>query len=136
MWQRILKVLDERKARIANEFQQIDETKRAVELLRAEFEKKMASSDAIGRERIQQLIDETQKVADGMKKEAQHGAQKILENARAMTARELSQAKQELKDEIIDLVLKTTEQVMQEKLTPQEDRKIIETFLNKMDRLS
>jgi len=136
MWQRMLGVLDQRKARIASELQKIDETKKAVELLKAEFEKKMAAADDIGKQRIQQLIDQTQILADEIKKEAQHGSQKILENARIMTMRQFAQAKEELKEDIVDLVLKTTERVMEEKVSPQEDRKIIESLLSKMNNLS
>lgn len=135
MWKRILGVLDERKNRIATELQNIDDVKSTVGKLKADYESKLGSAEAIGKVKIQEAILEGQRVAEEIKKEAQGQAEKIIENARADTRYELARAKEELKDEIVDLVLKTTEHVIQEKLTPQEDRKVVENFLDRLEKM-
>ena len=135
MWKRILGVLDERKNRIATELQNIDDTKGTVEKLKADFETKLASAESIGQVRIQEAVLEGQRVAEDIRKEAQVQAQKIIDDARANTRYELVKAREELKDDIVDLVLKTTEHVIEEKLTPQEDRKIVENFLDRLDKM-
>jgi F-type H+-transporting ATPase subunit b len=135
MWKRILGVLDERKNRIAAELHNIDDVKSTVEKLKADYEAKVGSAEATGKVKIQEAALEGQRVAEEIKKEAQGQAEKIIENARADTRYELARAKEELKDEIVDLVLKTTEHVIQEKLTPQEDRKVVENFLDRLEKM-
>lgn len=134
-WKRFLGLLDERRDRIASEFQKIEEAKRSVEELRADYEARLEAAGAWARAKIQEAVVDGRKVAEDIKKEAQLGAQKILESARSQTRYEIVRAKAELKDEIVDLVLKTTEQVIEEKLTPEGDRKIVEGFLKDLDKM-
>jgi F-type H+-transporting ATPase subunit b len=134
-WKRILGLLDERKARVAGEFRKIEEIKQSVEKLRWDYEAKLHAAGDEARARIQKAVAEGKDAAEGIKKEAQLGAQKILESARAQTRYEIVRAKAELKDEIVDLVLKATEQVIEEKLTPEGDRKIVEGFLKDIEKM-
>jgi len=135
MWKRILDVLDQRKNRIATDLKNIDDTKITVEKLKADYEARLAAAESIGNVKIQEAVVEGRKVAEEIRKGAQSQAQKILDDARANTRYELAKAKEELKDEIVDIVIKTTEHVIEERLTPQEDRKIVENFLDRLDKM-
>ncbi len=135
-WKKFLGVLDDRREKIASEFQKIEETQKSVIQLRQDYEKKIESIEDTARGKIQEAVAEGRKVSEEIKKEAQVGAQMILEDARAQTRYELVRAKEELKDEIVDLVLKTTEQVIEEKLTPDNDRKLVQDFIDKIGKVS
>ena len=135
MWKRILDVLDQRKNRIATDLKNIDDTKITVEKLKADYEARLAAAESIGNVKIQEAVVEGRKVAEEIRKGAQSQAQKILDDARANTRYELAKAKEDLKDEIVDIVIKTTEHVIEERLTPQEDRKIVENFLDRLDKM-
>jgi F-type H+-transporting ATPase subunit b len=135
VWKKVLGVLDERRERMVKDRSLIDETKTQVERLKTEYEAKVATAHLEARARVEEAVKDGKRAAEEIKKEAQLGAHKILESARAQTRHELARAKEALKDEIVDLVLKTTEYVIEEKLTPEEDRKIAQNFLEKIEEM-
>lgn len=134
-WKRLLGLLDERKEKIAGDFRRIEEAKQEAEALRLRYEAKWNEIEAEGKLKIQEVIAEGHRMADDIKKDAQVAAQEILEKAKADMRFEIVKAREALKDDVVDLVLKTTEYVIEEKLTPMDDKKIVEGFLDKLDKM-
>ena len=132
-WKPLLKLLDERKAKIASEFKSIEDTKQAVEKLRLDYQSKLDAAGAEAQARVREAVEEGKRLTEELRKGAYQEAQKIIEHARADIKFELSQARDELKDQIVDLSIKAAETVIQDKLTAEEDRKIVENFLDKLD---
>src|SRR3989338_9782732 len=62
-WKPILKLLDERKKRIASEFDNIEKAKQEMAKLREEYEVKLKEIDLEARKRIQEAIAGGQKMA-------------------------------------------------------------------------
>jgi F-type H+-transporting ATPase subunit b len=133
-WKRILKLLDERKARIASEFKNIEEAKKGVEDLRAEYDGKLNSIDTIAKTRIQEAVDESKIKAIDIIKKANLEAQKTIDSARVDIKYEIRKAKEQLKEEIVDLTISAVEGVIKEKLTEADDKKIVEEFLKDIDK--
>ncbi len=134
-WKKILSVLDQRKERIAAEFKKIEYTKAEVARIRAEYEAKLGGITAAAKLRIQEAVIDGRKIVEDSRKKAYEQAQEIITNAQASVKYELSKAKQELKREIVDLAMNAAENIIQEKLTEEEDRKLVEDFLKRMDDL-
>jgi len=132
-WKKLLKLLDDRRERIASEFKHIEEAKTAIANLKFDYEEKISNIDKEAREKIKIAIQEGKSMAEDIKKEAHQNAQKILETARGDIKYELTQAKEELKEKIINLTIQASEAVIQDKLTEEEDRKIIKSFLDKVE---
>ncbi len=136
VWKKVLGVLDARREGVLRDRAAIDATLAQTGQLKADFEAKMKAVDAEARARVAEAIQEGKKAADEIKKEAQLGAHKILETAREQTRYELARAKEDLMGDVVDLVMKTTEHVIEEKLTPEEDRRIAEDFLRRIEKIS
>jgi F-type H+-transporting ATPase subunit b len=134
VWKKLLGLLDRRKETIASEFKRIEDTKLAAAKLQEELETRLKSIDELSKSRIDDALREGEKLAVEIKKQAHQEAQKIIEDARNYTKYELSKVKESLKDEIIDLVIKATEDVIEEKITEDGDRKIVESFLNRIEK--
>lgn len=134
-WKPLLKLLDERKARIASGLKAIEEAKQDVEKLRVEYQAKLDAAGLEAQQKIKQALEEGKKLTEDLKKGAYQDAEKIIQKARQDIKYELSKAKNELKDKIVDLSLRAAETVIQDKLTEEEDRKIVEDFLNKIDTI-
>jgi F-type H+-transporting ATPase subunit b len=134
-WKNILGLLDERKEKIASEFRNIEETKASVAGLKKDFEEKIKSIDDIRRVKTQEAILEGQRLREELSKSAKEDAEKILEHARSDIRYEIVKAKEEIKNDVVDLVITTTERVLETRLTEGDDKKIIESFLNKVDKL-
>lgn len=133
LWGRLLTVLDARKKKIASELNNIEETKSQLAGIKHDYEQRISSIDEEARRRIQEAVEQGRKLTEEMRKKAHESAQDIIDNARANIKYELSKAKEELKEQIIDLSLKAAENVIQEKLTEEDDRKIVEDFLARID---
>ena len=134
-WKKILKLLDERKEKILGEFKKIEDTKAEISGLKADYEVKLASINEITEKRIEEAVAEGRKITDEVRKEAQLNAQLIINDAKESIKYELSQAKEELKIKIVDLTIRAAENVIQEKLTEEGDKKLVEQFLDKIDEI-
>ncbi len=129
-WKRLLGFLDGRKARISAEFQRIEDSKAEIAALKSEYAEKMSSADNQVNEKIKEAINEGKKISAEIKKDAYLKAQKIIETAKEDIKHELSNAKEELKKDIVDLAMQAAESVIQEKLSEDQDRKLIKNFLD------
>jgi F-type H+-transporting ATPase subunit b len=133
-WKRILKLLDDRKAKIASEFKNIEEAKKGVEDLKAEYDGKLNSIEAIAKVKIQEAVDESKVQAIEIIKKANLEAQKNIDSAKVDIKYEIRKAKEQLKEEIVDLTISAVEGVIKEKLTEADDKKIVEEFLKDIDK--
>jgi F-type H+-transporting ATPase subunit b len=135
LWKRMLTLLDGRKARIAAEFERIEKEKSEAAGVKAEYEAKRAAIGEEGLQIIQQAKENAEKAVAEIRKEAQTQAQGIIERAKSDAQNELIKAKQALKDDMVDMTIKAAEGIIEEKLTEQQDKRIIEDFLRRMDTL-
>lgn len=133
-WKPILSLLDERKNKIASEFKNIEDTKTEMAKLKAEYEARLILIEETAHQKRKEALEEGKRIGAELKAKAEAQAEQIIVSARENIAQELSQAKQELKAQIVDLVLRATESVILEKLTAAHDKKIVEDFLEKIDQ--
>jgi len=134
-WKRILGILDKRREHIAAELKGIEDAKSAIEKTRLEYEAKLASIEETAKEKLHQTLIESKAILEDGRKSAHLQAQEIIESAKKSVKYELTRAKDELKNEIIDLTLKATENLIKEKLTEAGDRKLVKDFLEGLDKI-
>jgi F-type H+-transporting ATPase subunit b len=134
-WNKILKILDDRRNRIASEFKKIEDAKAEILRSKGEYEDKVATIKEEADRIIKEAVSESRKVTDEVRKNACLQAQEIINNAKDNIRHELAAAKEELKEKIVDLTISATEQVIQEKMTEEKDKKIIRNFLEKVEDL-
>lgn len=130
-----MRLLDSRKERIASEFKRIEETKADIEKTRLEYEARLAKIEEKANQIIQDAIAQGREITDEVRKKANLEAQDIIDNARQNVKYELTKAKEELRDSIINLTIKATESVIQEKFTEGDDKKLISNFLDNIDKV-
>jgi F-type H+-transporting ATPase subunit b len=135
VWKKLLGLLDKRKEKIASDLKIIEEAKLDVQKISLEYQAKLSDIDKEANKKIQEAIDETKVILAEARKTAHLQAQEIIDNAKNNIKSELSRAKDELKNEIIDLTIKATENVINERLTEEGDRKLISDFLDGVDKL-
>lgn len=133
VWKKVLKLLDDRKERIAHEFKTIEDTKLELSKLKSDYSDKISTIENTAKIKIQEAVEEGKKITEEIRKKAHEESQDIIEDARANIKYELAKAKEELKNQIIDLTIRATEDVVEEKLTEDSDRKLIGDFLENID---
>jgi F-type H+-transporting ATPase subunit b len=129
LWKKFLQVLDERQKKIASEFQAVGDSRALVASLEAEYRAKIAGIEKEAKAKTEEAIAEGRRIADELRAGAEENSKKLLENTRASIQDELVKAKEELKGDIVDIVIKVTEKVIEEKLTEKTDRRIVEEFV-------
>jgi F-type H+-transporting ATPase subunit b len=133
-WRRILGALDKRRERIAAEFKQIEDARQSVEDLKSDYAEKIGLIGEFAKERIQEAQDDAQKAAEAIKKEANLVAQRAIDSAKLEMRYEIAKAKEELKGQIVDLTIKAAENLVTERLTAQDDKKLVEEFINEIGK--
>jgi F-type H+-transporting ATPase subunit b len=132
-WKKVLKLLDDRKAKIASEFKVLEDARTETERIRLDYEKRLATIDEAARDKIQKAINEGRRIAEEIRENASKDGDKLVENARATIKSDLAKAKEELKNEMVGLVIDTAGKVIQEKLSEEEDKKLVEYFLKETE---
>lgn len=104
----------------------------------AELEKRIAEKMHEARQDADGVIAQAQKEASELMKQAEEktGAkvQKMLSDAEAKIVSDIAKAQDDLKREVVDLVAAAAEAVLQEKLDPEADMKLIERSLAEVSR--
>jgi F-type H+-transporting ATPase subunit b len=133
-WKRILNILQQRRERIAGEFNAIEETKAETARLKREYETRLGEIEQKARESINKAVEEGRNITHEMRKAAYAQAQDIISDARKNIEYELKRAQDEVKDKIVDLAIAAAETVIREKFTEKEDYRIVEDFIKNIDK--
>lgn len=134
-WKKILGVLDQRKQKISSQLGEIENTKLEIATLKSDYESKISNIASQAQEKIDQAVEEAKEVSVQMRKKAHEEAQDIITDARQQVKYEVSKAQEQLKEKIVDIALGAARSVIQEKLTEDGDRKIVEDFIREVEKI-
>ncbi|MCI0531062.1 MAG: F0F1 ATP synthase subunit B [candidate division Zixibacteria bacterium] len=132
-WKPLLLVLEQRKEKIQSEFDQIEAHKHKVQTLTEEYQEKLKGIEAQARTRIQEAVNEGRKISQEIQAEARTQSKEILSKAQGDVEREVAKAKQQLKNDIVNLVISATEKIVQEKLDQEKHKKLIADFVEEAE---
>lgn len=131
-WQPLLQVLEERRQKIQTEFDSIHAQKEEIKQTSLLYEEKLKKIDADARKKIQEAVTEAHKISMKIHGDAQNSAREILQKAKSEIENEIAKAKNQLKDEMVQIVIKTTEKVLQTKLDAPSQKKLIASFVEEI----
>jgi len=130
-WGKLLAFLDERRDRIAKELSDIENAKSQADQLKSRYDQKLKDFDSEKRSFMEEALKESRKIGDVITAKAKEDADKIILHAKASASYEIARAREELKTEIVDIVIKATENLIEEKMTEEQDKKIVGEFIDK-----
>jgi len=90
LWGKFLKVLDDRRDRIASELKAIDDARADVERARIEYETKLSQIEKAAKAKTEEAIAEGRRVAEELRQGAEANAEKLIDNANAAIQDELA----------------------------------------------
>ena len=134
-WKKILGLLDQRREKIRAEFEKIEDAELKVAGMKADYESRLASIQEEADSRIQEAVQQGRKITEEIRKSAREEAQDIITEARKQVEYEVSRSQEQLKDKIVDIALDAARNVIQEKLTEDGDRKIVEDFIKEIENV-
>ncbi len=131
-WSAILKILDERRARIEQDLAQAQQQRTELAALQRELARRLEQIDEEARAKIQQTVLEGRRIAGEIQEEARVAARQILEKANDTIALEVAKAKVTLRDELVDMTIEAVEDVLRQKLDPSTDRALVTRILDEL----
>jgi F-type H+-transporting ATPase subunit b len=134
-WKPLLNLLDERRKKIADEFDQIEMGKAGVAELSASYEAKLKDIDSERRAKLVEAVEEGKKVAGEIKAHAQQEVKQLHDKAKADLQREVDKAKVQLRDDLVTMTITATEKVIYEKLDDAKHRQLINRFIDNMEKV-
>jgi F-type H+-transporting ATPase subunit b len=133
-WGPLLALMEERRNKIAGEFEEIDRQKAEVAKVTAEYEAKMKEIGSERRAKIVEAVKEGKQVAAEIKSRAQDEARVFQEKAKADLQRDVAQAKIQLRDEMIAMTMSAAEKVVREKMDDPKQRELIGRYIDELGR--
>lgn len=130
-WKPILKLLDDRRNKIQTDFDSIDEQKGKIEALLQEYKMKLKQIDVESHKKLQEAIEEGRIAQNKIQSEAHAQAKEILVKAEADVKREIEQAKDHLKKDVVKMAMQATEKILDTQLTTENKEKILNEFVSK-----
>lgn len=128
-WGPILRLLEERRDRIIGEFDRIEVEKKGAAALKAEYEAQLRGIEAQARVRIQEAVQEGQRVGAEIREQARRDAHEQIVRVREEVARERDKAQVALRDDMVDLVIRATEVLIRERLNDEKHRRLVSEFI-------
>lgn len=115
-WGPLLKALESRREKIKQGFDQIEESKKEIEALKAEYHAHLQKIDEEARTKIQEAIEEGRGIAREIQEKARAESQALFEKSKENLELEISKARIMLRHEIAGLSLSVAERVLKEKM--------------------
>jgi len=133
-WGPLLNIIDERRQKIVDEFQKIDDDRAVVENIKADYEGKLKNIDAERRQKITEAVNEGNKIASDIKLKAQEDARDVIKRTNDQLDRDVAKAKVQLKEEMVTITLTAAEKILHEKLDEKKERQLIGKFIDNIEK--
>ncbi len=134
-WGKVLSGLEARSRRISDELRSIEEAKAELAGLKQRYQESLNKIEEEARAKIQQAIQEGRRIAMEIEEDARSHARATLEKTKEAVALEVTKARVELKEQVVDLAIQVTHKVLQQNLDEETDRRMIEAFIQEVNTL-
>ena len=133
-WKPLLGLMEERRNRIAGEFQQIEAEKAKVAGQKAEYDARLREIENERRAKIVEAVDEGKKVAADIKSSAQSEVKELHVKARAELERDVAKARVELRNQMVSITMTAAEKLLREKLDDKKHRDLIDRYIAEIEK--
>jgi F-type H+-transporting ATPase subunit b len=117
---------------ISAELQDLESRKKVVENQLAQYNAKLSSLDKEAEQIVNEYIRQGEEAKVRILKEAQASAEKLKEQAKKNIDYEFEQAKLSLQKTITEKALAKAEQVIKQKITAEDQNRLVDEYLNKV----
>ncbi len=129
-------MLERRRQKVADELSGAAEANARALELREQYDAKIASAQSEAHAIVQKATIEAQQNKEEITAAARVQAQKIVDHAHVMIQRERQRAWLELRSDVVNLTMKTTERLVQRSIDEKTQREIIERMIVDLEKLS
>lgn len=128
-WKPLLQMMEERRHLIKSEFDEIERGKQKLLREEEEYNKKIHDIDLYAHKKVQESVEKGKLVAGEIQQKALGEAREIIQKAKEDSHNEVLKAKAQLKDELVNMTLAATQQVLRAELDQEKQKKLIRDFI-------
>ncbi len=132
-WKPLLGLLEERRERIKNAFDEVDQKLKKADELNEEYQQRLREIDAESRKRLNAAVNEGEKIANRIKEFRAILEQLGITQAKAALDRDVAKARVALKEDMVSMALDATEKIIFEELDDEKHRQLIGRFIDDME---
>ena len=125
--------INARTTELEKTFSEAEELRGEMRTMQADYEKRIAATEADAREKIQAQIKEAQALRQRLESEAVGRADELVRRAREEIESDRTKLKVELRTEVVALTLTATEKLLGENMDTDKNRKLVEEFITKVE---
>lgn len=135
LFDKVNKIIDDRKNEVAKTYADADEANKHAKEMEAEYEQKLSVAKEKSAEIVNAATKKAQNRSDEIISEAKSEAKSIMDKAHNEIEREKKRAVNQIKDEITDIAFGVASKVVEKEITPDDNEKLIEDFINDVGEL-
>lgn len=132
-WGPVLGLLEARREKIRQSFEDIEAQKAEIAKLKAQYEAELKTIEAQARQRMNEAVAEGQKLAADIEASARERSRQELEKLKGDVEREYQAARVRFKEEMVTIALGAAERMVRDSLDRQKQSKLVEDFLTDLD---
>jgi F-type H+-transporting ATPase subunit b len=117
---------------IAQELEELESKKAAVEKQLAEYNTQLARLDQEAEKIVASYIRQGEEAKARILKEAEASAEKLKEHAQKNISHQFEQAKLALQQQVVEKALARAEQLINEKISAEDQRRLVDEYLEKV----
>jgi F-type H+-transporting ATPase subunit b len=134
-WGPLLATLEARRQKIEGDLADADARKREAAELKAQLDKELRGIEQQARVRIQEAVNDGQRIAADIKADAQAEARARLARAESEIEGERAKAQKSLRDDLAKLAVAGAEKILRKKIDEPEQRRLIDEFLGEVKEI-
>jgi F-type H+-transporting ATPase subunit b len=134
-WGPLLATLEARRQKIEGDLADAEAKKRDAAALQAKLDQELRGIEQQARVRIQEAVNDGQRIAGEIKADAQTEARARLQRAEAEIEGERAKAQKSLRDDVAKLAVMGAERILRKKLDDAEQRRLIGEFLEEVKEI-
>lgn len=135
-WGNLLGAIDARRHKIEQGFVDIENQKKRLDELEADYKKRLERIEADARIRIQEAANVGAVVARDINEKARQDAEKMVERAKSEIAQDIAKARLGMRDQLVELSALMTEKIVRQKLDAKEHEKLVDQFIKELEKVS
>lgn len=133
-WTPLLDLMEERRSKIAGEFETIEQEKEKAAALYSDYEARLKEIDNERRQKLIEAVEEGKKVAADIKAATVIEVKKLRDKTKADLEREVDKARVQLRQELVALTITAAEHLIKDRLDDDKHRDLINGYIDELER--
>jgi len=134
-WGPMLDMLDARRDKISADFTEASTARSDAESIKSDLELQLVEIKSVEREKIQEAVEKGEDLAEKIRTEASTKATATLEKAQNDIEVETQKAQMGLRDQVVDLAMKSSEMLLKKELDDDTHRKLISDYIDSLGEM-